>query len=152
MSLPEPIMDKAVAGKLINSARIRQSKTWEEIAAAIGKPEVWTVSACLGKFPVDAQSAAKITELLNLPPEVAEALEAQPARVANPELLTDPTVYRFVEAINVHGEALKELIHEKFGDGIMSAINFQVDLQRVPDPAGDRVVVTFNGKFLDYNW
>lgn len=145
-------MDKPLAGRMINSARIRQSRTWADLAEHIGKPEVWTVSACLGKFPVDHGTATAITDFLQLPPEVTESLEMQPYRIANPDLFSDPTIYRFQEALNVHGEALKELIHEKFGDGIMSAINFHCDVQRVEDPNGDRVVVTFNGKFLDYNW
>ena len=65
---------------------------------------------------------------------------------------TDPTIYRLYEALSVYGAALKELIHEQFGDGIMSAINFSVDIQKRPDPAGDRVVITFDGKFLSYDW
>ena len=65
---------------------------------------------------------------------------------------SDPTIYRFHEALDVYGEALKELIHEEFGDGIMSAINFKVDFARRSDPGGDRVVVTFDGKFLPYQW
>ena len=65
---------------------------------------------------------------------------------------TDPTVYRLYEVLQVYGPALKELIHEEFGDGIMSAINFQLDLQRREDPGGDRVVITLDGKFLAYQW
>ena len=65
---------------------------------------------------------------------------------------TDPTIYRLYEALNVYGPTIKELIHEEFGDGIMSAINFKMDVQRRTDPTGDRVVITLDGKFLDYNW
>jgi cyanate lyase len=83
---------------------------------------------------------------------VEESLRAQPSRGIDPALTSDPTIYRFTEALAVYGPALKELIHEEFGDGIMSAINFKVDVARRADPDGDRVVVTFDGKFLDYRW
>ncbi|WP_240759438.1 cyanase, partial [Phytoactinopolyspora endophytica] len=91
-------------------------------------------------------------EFLELDEQVAESLQLQPSRGTDPALMSDPTIYRFVEALSVYGPALKELIHEEFGDGIMSAINFRIDLSRRPDPEGDRVVVTFDGKFLDYKW
>ena len=81
-----------------------------------------------------------------------ESLQLQPSRGSEPAQLADPTVYRFVEALSVDGPALEEVIHEEFGDGIMSAINFRVDIARRPDPEGDCVVVTFDGKFLDYRW
>ena len=85
-------------------------------------------------------------------PTTSRCCRRQPYRLAEPELLSDPTIYRFHEALQVYGPAIKELIHEEFGDGIMSAINFKLDVARREDPAGDRVVVTFDGKFLDYNW
>ncbi|UUO02818.1 hypothetical protein M4D79_05915 [Mycolicibacterium novocastrense] len=85
-------------------------------------------------------------------PAVDESLQLQPARGIDPALLSDPTIYRFQEALAVYGPAIKELIDEEFGDGIMSAINFKVDVQRREDPDGDRVVVTFDGVFLDYRW
>lgn len=148
----EPIMDKKTAGRLIDSARIRKNLTWKDVAAAMDKPLVWATSACLGSFPVDATAADAVCELLDLPPEVAESLRLQPTRTIDEAALADPTIYRFHEALHVHGPALKALIHEEFGDGIMSAINFTVDIDRREDPAGDRVVVTFDGKFLDYRW
>jgi cyanate lyase len=83
---------------------------------------------------------------------VAESLRQQPTRTPDDAAASDPTIYRFHEAIDVYGPALKELIHEEFGDGIMSAINFKIGFERRSDPNGDRVVVTFDGKFLDYNW
>jgi cyanate lyase len=85
--------------------------------------------------------------------DVEEALQAQPTRGAlESPIPTDPTVYRFYEIVQVYGPTIKELIHEEFGDGIMSAINFRFGVERVPDPAGDRVVVTLDGKFLPYQW
>lgn len=147
-----PIMSKSDAAELIIAARIRAGLTWAEIADRIEAPLVWTVAALLGKHPVPAEKAEIVCELLGLGEGVAESLRLQPARTRDDELVTDPTIYRFYEALAVYGPALKELIHEEFGDGIMSAINFKVDIARRPDPDGDRVVVTFDGKFLDYRW
>ncbi|GAB3999318.1 cyanase [Glycomyces albus] len=147
-----PIMSKSDAAALVVAARIRLGLTWTQIAEAIDAPPVWTTSALLGQQPMTEGQAEQVCELLGLGEEVAESLRLQPARGADEALLADPTVYRFVEAISVYGPALKELIHEEFGDGIMSAINFKVNFSRRPDPEGDRVVVVFDGKFLDYRW
>jgi len=113
---------------------------------------VWTTAALLGQHPLTAVQAKAVCELLELEEAVEESLRLQPSRGTDPALMSDPTVYRFVEAVTVYGPALKELIHEEFGDGIMSAINFRLDVKRVADPAGDRVVVTLDGKFLPYDW
>jgi len=126
--------------------------TWQELADHVGKPLVWIVAAPLGKHPVPSECAGLIAEKLSLDAEVASALQRQPYRIADVDLATDPTVYRFHEVLDVYGQALKELIHEEFGDGIMSAINFSIDIARKPHPAGDRVVVTLDGKFLSYDW
>ncbi|MEP9381965.1 cyanase [Nocardioides sp. KR10-350] len=147
-----PIMSKAEAAAYVDSARIRQGRTWAELATAIDRPLVWTTSALLGQQPMSAEDAATVGSLLGLSEAVVEALQQQPARGLDPALASDPTIYRFTEALAVYGPALKALIHEEFGDGIMSAINFKVDIARRPDPSGDRVVVTFDGKFLDYHW
>ena len=145
-------LDKRQAGELVARARVRKGVSWADLAAAIDRPLVWTVAALLGKHPLPPESAEKVCQELGLGTEIAEALCAQPYRVADPALASDPTIYRFHEALDVYGEALKELIHEEFGDGIMSAINFKVDFARRSDPGGDRVVVTFDGKFLPYQW
>jgi len=148
----EPIMSKAAAAERVVTARIRGGVSWQQIADHLGTPLVWTTAALLGQHPMSAEQAAAVCELLGLDESVAEALRLQPYRVRDDAMLTDPTIYRFVEALAVYGPALKELIHEEFGDGIMSAINFNLDVQRRPHPDGDRVVVTFDGKFLDYRW
>lgn len=147
-----PIMSKRDAAALVDSARIRQGRTWAELADHLGAPLVWTTAALLGNHPMSAEQAASICELLGLGEDVAESLALQPSRGTPAELMSDPTIYRFTEALSVYGPALKALIHEEFGDGIMSAINFQVDFTRRPDPDGDRVVITLDGKFLDYKW
>lgn len=148
----EPIMSKSAAADLVVAARLRRGLSWSAIAEALGAPLVWTTAALLGQHPMTPEQAARVCDLLGLDDAVAESLSLQPARGADPAVMSDPTIYRFVEAISVYGPALKELIHEEFGDGIMSAINFKVDFARRPDPDGDRVVITFDGKFLDYRW
>jgi cyanate lyase len=147
-----PIMRKSDAAALVVAARIRRGLSWSQIAHEIGAPLVWTTAALLGQHPLSQEQARTACEFLGLDEAVAESLQLQPTRGSDPALMADPTIYRFVEALSVYGPALKELIHEEFGDGIMSAINFNVEFSRRPDPGGDRVVVTFDGKFLDYKW
>ncbi|MGW1743429.1 cyanase [Nocardia sp. NPDC001965] len=148
----EPIMSKRAAADLVVAARIRQGISWADIAEALGAPLVWTTAALLGQHPMTPEQAGRVCGLLGLDDAVAESLALQPARGIDPALMSDPTIYRLVEAVSVYGPALKELIHEEFGDGIMSAINFKVDFARRSDPDGDRVVITLDGKFLDYRW
>lgn len=139
--------------ELIVAARVANGLTWEGLAAAIGKPPVWTTAALLGQHPFTESDAGTIAGLLDLPDEAIAVLATVPVRGASDAAVpTDPTIYRLHEALLVYGPALKELIHEEFGDGIMSAINFGVEVTRRPDPAGDRVVITMNGKFLPYEW
>ncbi|MCV7077576.1 cyanase [Mycobacterium szulgai] len=136
----------------IKLARVEKGLTWTKIAEAIGKDRVWTVAALLGQHPLCAQDAQTVAALLDLGADAVTALQMVPYRGSDPSLVSDPTIYRFHEALSVYGPALKELINEEFGDGIMSAINFRMSVQRRADPQGDRVIVTFDGKFLDYTW
>jgi len=145
-------MDKKDAAALVVAAKERLGLTWNDIAVGLGRAPAWTVSALLGNHPVPAETAARAVSLLELDPEAKAALERQPYRLADPDLLSDPTIYRFHEALNVYGPAIKELIHEEFGDGIMSAINFNLTVERRPHEGGDRVRVVFDGKFLKYEW
>ncbi|OBB83928.1 cyanase [Mycobacterium sp. 852002-30065_SCH5024008] len=134
-------------------ARLRLGLTWQQLAEAIDRPVVWTTSALLGQHPIPAELARILAEKLNLEESVVPVLAAPPMRGGLPTAVpTDPTIYRLYEALQVYGGAIKELIHEQFGDGIMSAINFSVDLQKKSHPSGDRVVVTLDGKFLPYQW
>lgn len=134
-------------------ARLRLGLTWQQLAEAIDRPVLWTTSALLGQHPIPAELARILVEKLGLDESVVPVLAAAPMRGGLPTVVpTDPTIYRFYEALQVYGGAIKELIHEQFGDGIMSAINFSVDLQKKPHPSGDRVVVTLDGKFLPYQW
>ena len=138
-------------------ARLGLGLTWQQLADAIDRPVLWTTSALLGQHPIPADLAKILVDMLGLDESVVPVLAAPPMRGGLPtseasRVPTDPTIYRFYEALQVYGGAIKELIHEQFGDGIMSAINFSIDLQKKPHPSGDRVVVTFDGKFLPYQW
>jgi cyanate lyase len=137
----------------IVAARLAKGLTWQELADAAGRPVMWTTAALLGQHPIPPEAGAVLVAMLGLPESAVPVLAAVPMRGGLPTAVpTDPTIYRFYEALQVYGGALKELIHEQFGDGIMSAINFSLELQKKPHPAGDRVVVTFDGKFLSYDW
>lgn len=134
-------------------ARLREGLTWQQLADAIDRPLMWTTAALLGQHPIPVEQAKVLAEKLGLDDSVVPVLAAAPMRGGLPTAVpTDPTIYRFYEALQVYGGALKEVIAEQFGDGIMSAINFSLDVQKKPHPAGDRVVVTFDGKFLPYQW
>ena len=135
------------------AARVAKGLTWHALADAIGRPVVWTTAALLGQHPIPAEQAKVLAEMLGLDATVVPVLATAPMRGGLPTAVpTDPTIYRFYEVLQVYGGAIKELIHEQFGDGIMSAINFSVEVEKKPHPAGDRVVVTFDGKFLPYDW
>ncbi|HXA11502.1 MAG TPA: cyanase [Mycobacterium sp.] len=137
----------------IVSARLQKGLTWQQLADAIDKPVVWTTAALLGQQPIPAELGKVVVEMLGIDQSAVPVLAAVPMRGGLPTAVpTDPTIYRFYEVLQVYGGAIKELIHEQFGDGIMSAINFSVDVQKKPHPAGDRVVVTLDGKFLPYDW
>jgi cyanate lyase len=137
----------------IVAARLAKGLTWQQLADEIDKPVVWTTSALLGQHPIAEDPAKALVAKLGLDESVVPVLAAVPMRGGLPTAVpTDPTIYRLYEVLQVYGPALKELIHEQFGDGIMSAINFSVELEKKPHPAGDRVVVTFDGKFLPYDW
>ncbi|HEY1701581.1 MAG TPA: cyanase [Trebonia sp.] len=148
----KPVLTKQDIADKIRIARVEKGLTWKKIAETLGKDPVWTVAALLGQHPLSAADAETVTALLGLEPSAAVVLQLKPYRGSGDSVRSDPTIYRFHEALDVYGPALKELIHEEFGDGIMSAINFQMNVERRPHPGGDRVVVTFDGKFLDYAW
>ena len=137
----------------IVAARLAKGLTWQELADAIGKPVVWTTAALLGQHPIPPEAGQALVAMLGLDESTLPVLASVPMRGGLPSAVpTDPTIYRFYEALQVYGGAIKELIHEQFGDGIMSAINFSLEIEKTPHPAGDRVVVTFDGKFLPYDF
>jgi cyanate lyase len=147
------MLSKRRAGELVNEARIEHGVSWARLAEVVDRPVVWTTAALMGQHPMTAEQAEAVAGLLGLGADVVTALQLQPMRGAlDAAVPVDPTIYRLYEVLQVYGPAIKELIHEQFGDGIMSAINFRLDVERIPDPAGDRVQITLNGKFLPYQW
>jgi len=135
----------------IQEARQAKCMTYQAIADAVGHDVVWTTAALLGQARMDEAEANKVASLLGLGREVSEALQQFPMKgslAVNPP--TDPLIYRFHEIVQVYGTTLKAVIQEKFGDGIMSAIDFSMQIEKVPDAKGDRVRVTMEGKFLPY--
>jgi cyanate lyase len=144
-------MTRKEATVAILKAKTEKGLTWEDIASVVGGHKVWVASALLGQNSMSPDEAAKAAGVLGLTDEVAQALTDFPMKGAlDQSVPVDPLIYRFHEITQVYGTSLKEVIHEMFGDGIMSAIDFEIDIQKKPDPKGDRVVVTFNGKFLPY--
>src|SRR6201998_1237582 len=124
-------------------AGLEKGLPWQELADAIGRPVVWTTSALLGQHPIPTELGKVLVEMLGLDESGMPVLAAAPKIGGLPTAVpTDPTIYRFYEALQVYGPALKELIYEQFGDGLMSAINFSVDLAKKPNPPGDRAGVT----------
>lgn len=144
-------MKKSEMTEAILAAKSEKNLTWAAIARAAGLSEVFTTSACLGENALDPAEAAKVAAVLGLGPEMAKALtEFANKGEAAPTVPKEPLQYRFQEIIYVYGTTMKALIEEKFGPGIMSAIDFTMDIERVPDPKGDRVKIVMNGKFLGY--
>jgi len=136
--------------KTIIAAKESKGLTWEAIGQAIGMSPVWTTSACMGMNSMPKESAEAVCEVLGLGPDICTALQKYPTKVWDQAVPTDPLIYRLYEIVGVYGETLKEVIQEKFGDGIMSAIDFSMEVEKEENPKGDRVVITMNGKFLPY--
>ena len=143
-------MNKAEMKQAILEAKFEKDLTWKEIAKAADLSTEYVCSACLGMNHLEKKQALTVTEVLGLGDDVATALQRFPHKTWSQTIPTDPVIYRWYEIVGVYGETIKELIHEKFGDGIMSAIDFSLDIDKQEDPKGDRVVVTLNGKFLPY--
>jgi cyanate lyase len=144
-------MLRAEATERILAARKQRGLSFEAIAKAVGRHKVWVTAALFGQATMSAEEAQKAVSVLGLGPEVAAALQEIPSKGSVGQTVpVDPLIYRFHEITQVYGTTIKALIHEMFGDGIMSAIDFELDIQRKEDPKGDRVVITMNGKFLPY--
>lgn len=143
-------MKKIEMTETIVAHKAESGMSWDQIAQHVGLNPVFVTAACLGQCSMPPEYAEKLTGALDLPGEVATALVVCPYKGSDQTVPTDPLVYRFYEIMQVYGSSLKEVIHEKFGDGIMSAIDFTLNVDREEDAKGDRVVVTMNGKFLPY--
>lgn len=135
---------------ILTNKRSKQLK-WADLGGAIGLSKEWTTAALMGQMALSAEQAETIGGQLDLPAEAVEMLQVVPYKGSLPSAVpTDPLIYRFYELVNVYGTSIKELIHEEFGDGIMSAIDFSMDIKREPNENGDRVNIVMSGKFLPY--
>ena len=136
---------------LIAFRRLKKGMKWAEVAQKVGQSKEWTTAACLGQMQMTKKQAETVARLFDLPEEAVLLLQTVPYKGSLPAAIpTDPLIYRWYEIVNVYGTTIKELIHEEFGDGIMSAIDFSMDIAREANEKGDRVRVELSGKFLPY--
>lgn len=139
-----------VTEKII-ATKVSKGLTWEKVAKEVGLSKEWVTAACLGQMTLNDEQANKVGGLFNLNENEIKWLKIVPYKGSLPTAVpSDPLIYRLYEVISVYGLTIKELIHEEFGDGIMSAIDFSMDIQRENNPAGDRVNILLSGKFLPY--
>ena len=144
-------MSRLEVTEKIVAAKVAKGLKWSEVAAKVGLSKEWVTAACLGQMTLTAEQAGVVAELFGLDEADKRWLMVVPYKGSLPTAVpTDPLIYRFYELVSVYGTTFKELIHEEFGDGIMSAIDFKMDLQREPNAAGDRVNIVMSGKFLPY--
>lgn len=144
-------MDREAVTDLIVAAKIKKGLKWADAAKALGKSKEWVTAGLLGQMTFTREQAETIGKMFELPDEAVVQLQVVPYKGSLPTAVpVDPLIYRFYELINVYGTTFKALIHEEFGDGIMSAIDFNMDMTREPDPKGDRVKIVMSGKFLPY--
>ncbi len=144
-------MNRSDVTEMILSAKRKKGLKWVDIAKKIGHSKEWVTAAMLGQMTLTKIEAEKTGKLFGLDKEAVLILQEVPYKGSLPTSVpTDPLIYRWYELVNVYGTTIKELIHEEFGDGIMSAIDFSMDIERQPDPKGDRVKVILSGKFLPY--
>ena len=136
---------------LILLRKMRNKLKWTDVAKAVGQSKEWTTAACMGQMQMTEQQATALGEMFDLPSEAVLLLQVVPYKGSLPTAVpTDPLIYRFYELVSVYGTTFKALINEEFGDGIMSAIDFSMDLSREPHDKGDRVRIVMSGKFLPY--
>ncbi|HLR81839.1 MAG TPA: cyanase [Paenalcaligenes sp.] len=140
----------AVTEKII-AQKVEKGLQWKDIAEKVGASKEWVTAACLGQMTLTEAQATTVAQIFDLSDSERKWLMQVPYKGSLPtEIPTDPLIYRLYELVNVYGTTIKELIHEEFGDGIMSAIDFDMDIQREHHQDGDRVKITMNGKFLPY--
>ncbi len=144
-------MSRIEVTEKIVATKVAKGLKWSDVAAKVGLSKEWVTAACLGQMTLTPAQAGVVGEIFGLSDAEQKWLMVVPYKGSLPTSVpTDPLIYRFYELVSVYGTTFKELIHEEFGDGIMSAIDFKMDLQREPNPAGDRVSITMSGKFLPY--
>ena len=139
-----------VTEKII-ATKVSKGLQWADVAQKMGQSKEWTTALCLGQMTATPAQAKVLGKIFGLSADEQKWLMVVPYKGSLPTSVpTDPLIYRFYELVSVYGTTFKELIHEEFGDGIMSAIDFKMDLQRQADPNGDRVNIVMSGKFLPY--
>jgi len=144
-------MSRADVTEKILAAKVNKDVKWADVAEKVGLSKEWVTAACLGQMTLNTEQAALIGAIFDLSEDDRKWLTVVPFKGSLPTSIpSDPLIYRFYELVNVYGTTFKELIHEEFGDGIMSAIDFTMNLTREADPKGDRVRITMSGKFLPY--
>jgi cyanate lyase len=144
-------MSRANVTEKILAAKIAKGIKWADVATKVGLSKEWVTAACLGQMTLNSEQAALVGAIFDLSEEDRQWLTVVPYKGSLPTSVpTDPLIYRFYELVNIYGTTFKELIHEEFGDGIMSAIDFTMNMTREADPKGDRVKITMSGKFLPY--
>jgi cyanate lyase len=146
-------MNKTEMTQLVLAAKKLKKLTWAALAERVGMSEVFVASCCYGENSMAPETAEKLCSALGLDESMKDALVEFPTKGNSLEgkiVPTDPLLYRFYEILCVYGSSLKDVIQEKCGDGIMSAIDFTLDVKKEENPKGDRVIVTMNGKFLPY--
>ncbi|HLS84697.1 MAG TPA: cyanase [Burkholderiales bacterium] len=136
---------------LIAFRKVAKGIKWADVAREVGQSKEWTTAACLGQMQMTAKQAEAVGRIFGLPQEAVLLLQTVPYKGSLPTAVpTDPLIYRLYEIVSVYGTTIKELIHEEFGDGIMSAIDFDMDLTRQAHEKGDRVKIVLTGKYLPY--
>ena len=151
MKRMELTLDRNVITEMIIGAKIRKGLQWKDVAVQIGMSKEWVTAGCLGQMTFTEEQARKVVEIFELPEEALPYLQVVPYKGSLPTAVpTDPLIYRLYEIVQIYGTTIKELIHEEFGDGIMSAIDYKMDITRLPDPNGDRVQIVMSGKYLSY--
>lgn len=144
-------MSRIEVTEKIVTTKVLKGLKWEEVAKKVGQSKEWTTALCLGQMTATPAQAKVLGKIFGLSTDEQKWLMVVPYKGSLPTSVpTDPLIYRFYELVSVYGTTFKELIHEEFGDGIMSAIDFKMDLKRQPDPNGDRVNIAMSGKFLPY--
>ncbi|MBD2500185.1 cyanase [Anabaena azotica] len=143
MSIPN------ITETLLN-AKKNKGLSFADLEKILGRDEVWIASVFYRQASASDEEAKLLVEALGLEPIYIQELTGYPVKGLGPVVPTDPLIYRFYEIMQVYGFPLKEIIQEKFGDGIMSAIDFTLDVEKEADPKGDRVKITMSGKFLPY--
>jgi cyanate lyase len=139
-----------VTEKILDAMR-EKNLSFEKVAEALGRHKIWVAAALFGQASMSAEEARKVSALLNLDPACEKILQECPLKGALDTIVpTDPLIYRLYEIMAIYGVPMKAVIHEMFGDGIMSAIDFEIDIRKKEDPKGDRVIIELNGKFLPY--